>query len=121
MRKYLLRVVYFLFAFVGIPFSGVFASTRDLLRVEWGENSANDATDVKFEQNILVTVQDYLLWAYVLVAIWMLLFMGFKLISAKGNEEEFKNAWIALVYVLIWLTIPPLSYVAVRIVTWLNF
>lgn len=43
--------------------------------------------------------------------------MGFKLISARGNEEEFKKAWIALVYVVMGLTIPPLSYVAVRIVT----
>jgi hypothetical protein len=51
----------------------------------------------------------------------MLIYTGFKLFSASGDEGEFKKAWIALLYVVIGLAIAPLAYVVVRIVSGVSF
>ncbi len=50
-----------------------------------------------------------------------MIFIGFRLFTAKGDPEEFKKAWIALIYVVVGLTIAPLAYAVVRIVTGFNF
>lgn len=73
------------------------------------------------QDNFLKTIQSYLLGAYVVVAIGSMVFIGYRLFTAKGDPEEFKKAWIALVYIVIGLTIAPLAYVAVRIVSGFSF
>jgi hypothetical protein len=98
------------------------ASAQDLLLVSGGTNSATgNNTNISLKDNILPTIQVYLLAAYSAVAIGMLIYMGFKLYAAQGDEGEFKKAWIALVYVFGGLAVAPLAYIIVRIVTWLAF
>jgi hypothetical protein len=98
------------------------ASAQDLLLVGGGKNSATGTnTNITLKDNILPTIQVYLLATYSAVAIGMLIYMGFKLYAAQGDEGEFKKAWIALVYVIVGLAIAPLAYIVVRIVTWLAF
>ena len=46
----------------------------------------------------------------------MFIYLGFRLFTARGNEEEFKKAWIALAYAAVGLAVVPLSYIAVKIV-----
>ncbi len=88
------------------------------------DNAADTGTskdDVTIKDNFLKTIQVYLLWAYVVVTIGSMIFIGFRLFTAKGDPEEFKKAWIALIYVVVGLTIAPLAYAVVRIVTGFNF
>ena len=100
----------------------LFASAKDNLLVGWGTNSATgDNTVIGFRENILPTIQVYLLAAYAVIAIGMLIYAGFKLYSASGDEAEFKKAWIAMVYIIVGLSVAPLAYIVVRIVTWFSF
>ena len=99
-----------------------FASARDNLLVSGGTNSATgDNTAISFKDNILPTIQVYLLAAYAVIAIGMLIYAGFKLYAASWDEAEFKKAWIALVYIIVGLAVAPMAYIVVRIVTWFSF
>ncbi len=61
-----------------------FASARDNLLVSGGTNSATgDNTAISFKDNILPTIQVYLLAAYAVIAIGMLIYAGFKLYAAS--------------------------------------
>lgn len=50
-----------------------------------------------------------------------MIFIGFKLFTAKGDPGEFKKAWLALIYVAVGLIVAPLAYAVVRIVTGFSF
>lgn len=94
---------------------------KNVLFVENGDNSAESSTDVNVQNNFLRVIQVYLLAAYAIVAIGCLIFIGFKLFTAKGDEGEFKKAWVALTYTIVGLVIAPLAYVVVRIVSGFTF
>ncbi len=96
----------------------VLANARDNLLVGGGTNSATgNNTAVTFRENILPTIQVYLLAAYAVVAIGMLIYAGFKLYAASGDEAEFKKAWIALICIIVGLAVAPMAYIVVRVVT----
>lgn len=92
------------------------ASTQELLKVSGGKNSASADTNISLKDNFIKTIQVYLVSAYGIIAVGVLIYTGFKLFNAQGNPEEFKKAWIALLYVGIGLAIAPMAYVVVRIV-----
>lgn len=94
---------------------------KSVLFVENGSNSAESSTDVNVQNNFLRVIQVYLLATYAIVAIGALIFIGFKLFTAKGDEGEFKKAWVALTYTIVGLVIAPLAYVVVRIVSGFTF
>ncbi|MDD2745056.1 MAG: hypothetical protein PHU93_00825 [Candidatus Gracilibacteria bacterium] len=121
--KYILSLLS-LFVFFGSTFvsiSPVYANLQDDLYVSGGENSAEADENVSIQGNFLKTIQVYLLGAYAVVAIGSMIFIGFKLFTAKGDPGEFKKAWIAFVYVAVGLVIAPLAYVVVRIVSGFSF
>jgi hypothetical protein len=71
--------------------------------------------------DILQSIQKYILWLVWIITIWVLIYIWFLLISWEWNPDEIKKAFKAFIYLVVWLAIIPLSYVAVKIVTWLNF
>ena len=75
--------------------------TPDVLLVGGGKNSAESSTNVTIQGNFLKTIQVYLLGAYAVIAIGSMIFIGFKLFTAKGDPGEFKKAWLALTYVAV--------------------
>ncbi|MFZ4461209.1 MAG: hypothetical protein ACOYN2_01325 [Patescibacteria group bacterium] len=92
-------------------------SHRDAMKVGGGKFSAMESTDVSIKDNFLKTIQVYLVSAYGIIAVGVLIFIGFRLFSARGNEAEFKQAWIALAYTVVGLAIAPLAFAIIRIVT----
>lgn len=56
----------------------------------------------------------------VLIIIWMFLFIGFRLIIARGQPEEFGKAMKSLVYVIVWIFVVSIAWLAVRLISWLN-
>lgn len=52
-----------------------------------------------------------------IVSVSVFLYIGYNLFTAQGKEEEFKKAWVALVYAIIGLAVIPLAYIAVKIFT----
>lgn len=70
---------------------------------------------------VLKAVKGFMFAILGLIAVGVFLYFWFKLISARGNEEEFKKALMWFVYAIIWLAIIPLAWWAVRLVASLNF
>lgn len=70
---------------------------------------------------VLIYVKDFLFSILWIIAVWVFLYFWFKLIIARWNEEEFKKALIWFMYAVIWLTIIPLAWSAVKIISTLKF
>lgn len=70
---------------------------------------------------VFIYVKDFLFTILWLIAIWVFLYFWFKLISSRGNEEDFKKALMWFVYAVIGLAIIPLAWWAVRLITSLDF
>ena len=95
--------------------------TKSMLQVGGGDNSANSSTNVTVKDNFLKNIQAYFMGLIGIVSVSVFLYIGFMLFTAKGNEEEFKKAWKALVYAVIGLAVMPLAYIMVKIVTGFTF
>lgn len=69
---------------------------------------------------ILMFVRDTMFGLLLLIAVWVFLFLGGRLLIARWNPEEFKKALIGLVYAWVWLFIVAFAYAAVRFIAWIN-
>lgn len=98
----------------------VFAVSKDAMLVDGGNSSANASTDVTFKGNFLTTAQNLMFSVMAIVTVGVFVFLGVKLVIARGNEEEFKKAWVALSYAVAGLALIPAAYAIVRIVTGFN-
>lgn len=70
---------------------------------------------------VLVFVKDFLFSILAIVSIAVFIYFGFKLVVARGNEEEFKKALMWFLYAVIGLAIIPLAWWAVKIISTLKF
>lgn len=104
-----------------IPGSSPVGVTQSLLQVGGGDNSANSSTNVTLKDNFLKNIQVYFMGLLGIVSVSVFLYIGFMLFTAQGKEEEFKNAWKSLIYVVIGLAVMPLAYIVVKIVTGFTF
>lgn len=100
--------------------SKVSAISRDAMLVEGGNASASANTDVTFRGNFLVSAQNLLFSVVAIVTVGVFVYLGFKLVSARGNEEEFKKAWVAFTYAVVGLALIPAAYAIVRIISGFN-
>gem|GEM_PF-2562006 len=57
----------------------------------------------------------------VVLAIGLFVYLGIKLLIARGNEEEYKKAMLGFVYAISGLAIIPLAYALVTFVSQINF
>lgn len=78
----------------------------------------DDPEDVDIKKHFIKTVQNYILGIVALVTIGMLIYIWYTLASAEWKEDQFKK-WIkALIYLIVWLAVLPLSYIIIKIATW---
>lgn len=80
-----------------------------------GNTWADDILD-----NVLAYVRDSIFGLLALIAIGVFLYIGFKLITARWNPEEFKKALNTLIYAVIGLFVVSFAFAAVRLVAGLN-
>lgn len=81
--------------------------------------------DVSWEGTEIVSsfftgLQDTILSFMFVISIGVFLFIGFRLVVARGNPEEFKKAWMQFLYAVIGIAIVSLAYAAVTLVQGLN-
>lgn len=100
--------------------SRVSAVSKEAMLVDGGDASANASTDVTFKGNFLTSAQNLMFSVMAIVTVGVFVVLGTKLFMARGNEEEFKKAWVALSYAVVGLALIPASYAIVRIVTGVN-
>lgn len=119
--KYILLTILSLIVFLGPIHEGYSLVSQSDLLVGGGGNSANEMTGVTLKDNFLRTIQVYIMGLLGIVSVSVFLFLGYKLFTAQGKEEEFKNTWKALTYAVVGLAVIPLAYIAVKIITGFTF
>lgn len=58
-------------------------------------------TNVTVRDNFFKTIETYMIGLLGIVSVSVFLYIGYNLFTAQGKEEDFKNAWKALVYAII--------------------
>ena len=71
--------------------------------------------------SILEYVKDSIFWLLALITITIFIFIWARLIMARWNPEEFKKALMHFIYAIVWLAVIAISWVAVKLVSSLNF
>ena len=89
--------------------------TTSTERVLDGNTWADDILD-----NVLAYVRDSIFGLLAMIAIWVFLYIGFKLVIARWNPEEFKKTLNMLIYAVIGIFIVSFAFAAVRLVAGLN-
>ena len=69
---------------------------------------------------ILAYIRESIFGLMAMIAIGVFLYIWFKLISARGNPEEFKKALNTLIYAVIGIFVVSFAWAAVRLVAGLN-
>lgn len=110
----------FLWILWGTPLLSFAGSLKDQMIPDQKNIWVNDTwTDTLLQ--VLTYGKDvifYLLW---IIAIGVFLYFWFRLITSRGNEEDFKKALMWFVYAVIWLSIIPLAWWAVKLIATLKF
>lgn len=102
--------------------------SRDDLKWAIIPGSSNDVltastageTGTNFLDQILGFVRDSIFTLLVLIAIGMFLFIGWRLIVARWNPEEFKKALQSFIYAAVWIFLVAFAYAIVRLVAGLD-
>jgi hypothetical protein len=55
-----------------------------------------------------------------LIVIWVFLYIWYKIIISKGNPEEFKKAFMMLIYAVLWMLFVALAWVIVVFISGLK-
>lgn len=65
---------------------------------------------------VISKANQYLWFAFGVIALGIVVYAWFKLITAKGDEKEMKKLWSTLVGLIIWLFIAIFSYLIVKLI-----
>lgn len=65
---------------------------------------------------VISKANQYLWFAFGVVALGIVVYAWFKLITAKGDEKEMKKLWSTLVGLIIWLFIAIFSFLIVKLI-----
>jgi hypothetical protein len=90
----------------------------------FGPNSTTDIVGVGWEDkwggliDTIKSVINWILWLLSLIALIMLLFGGFKMVTAAGDEEKYKDGFKVIKQAWIWLAVIGLSWFIVSIIFW---
>lgn len=70
--------------------------------------------------SLLAYAKDFIFWVLMLIAIWVFLYIWFKLITAKWNQEELTKALKAFTYAVVGIAFVWLAWALVTIASSLN-
>lgn len=116
-----MKIIYF-FLFYLVSFTASFAafSQDDIIPTNaTALNSGETGTDLL--DGVLIWIKDSVFALMALIAVGVFLFIGAKLVIARGNPEEFQKALKTFIYAIIGIFIVAFSWAAVRLVAGLNF
>lgn len=72
-------------------------------------------------EEVVFYVRDFIFDLLYLLVIAVFIFLWAKIITSRGKPDELKKALMWFVYAIIGLAVIPLSYVAVKLISSLNF
>lgn len=92
-----------------------------LLNITQNDVVKNSSSDwLTSLQSIIVWIKDTLVGFLLIIAVAVFLYIWIKISFARWNPEEFKKAWMHLVYAVIWIFIVSIAWAAVTLIAWLN-
>lgn len=109
MRKNIFKKTLVLSILVIATFSVVqwqsFGSTNyvDTIEVPWATWVWPQAADDALVSSIIQEAVNWILWILALIALIILLYAGFLMLTAAGDEEKYNKWFTILKYVAIWL------------------
>ncbi len=117
----MLRYIYF-FLMVYILFLNRIFAWFNQWDIDPELNSINNG-DIGYNLiNIILTyIKDNIFSLLYIIWIWAFLYIWVKLIIAKWKPDEFKKAFMNLVYVIIWILIVSFSWALVRFASGIEF
>lgn len=104
----------------------VFASSEDIEFeiVPTDSTLIEDITFMDWEESVtwvLTYVKDTIFSLLALISIWVFLYVGFRLLMARWNPEEFKKSLQHFVYAIVGIALVSMAYVLVVFVSGLKF
>jgi len=114
----MLKKISFILVWIFINISSSFA-VSDVIKnwilswVHWDNTVINDVDWKKWIENLFDYTKNTIFELLALIVIWTFLYIWYKIIISRGNPEEFKKAWLMLVYVILWMLIIALSWVTI--------
>ena len=124
------KIIYSIFAMITLFVTKLtFALDLD---IQWGLKGVTETFDPKVAETSLwewklPMLSGFLNWFKTellsiveVVVIWVLIWIGFKVVMARWNPEEFKKAWIWLIYVILWVFFIFAAWWIVRLVSTLS-
>ena len=91
-----------------------------MVRSESAQSASNTDLASVNEKTFLKTAEAYLIGVVAMVAVVVFLWIGYNLLSAEGDPEQFKKAQKALAYAVVGLAVIPLAYLVVRLAVSVN-
>jgi hypothetical protein len=96
-----------------------------LPQVDWTDDGVIDVklTDGTWEDqvdSIFAWIRDAMETLLPIVAVWVFLFVGIRIAIAKWNPEEFKKAWMQMIYAVVGIFVVWFAWAAVKLVAGLN-
>lgn len=118
MKKFI-SIIFFSFITYTSTFNNLFADIKtNIIPTNQTVVTDTDWNTVIF--NLLAYAKNFIFWVLMLIAIGVFLYIWFKLITAKWNQEEFKKALQTFVYAIVGLAFVWLAWALVMIVSSLN-
>ena len=90
-------------------------NNKDLYTLASWQKHAISAKEENFYE-VVSTVNQYLRFAFGVIALGIVVYAWFKLITAKGDEKEMKKLWGTLFGLIIWLFIAIFSYLIIKLI-----
>lgn len=69
---------------------------------------------------VLWSLRDFIFAILIVISVGMFLYIGWRLIVARWNPEEFSKALKSFIYAAVWIFIVLFAWAAVSLVSWLN-
>lgn len=96
------------------------ANAVTLRTLKWaiGGDLSDGHTEIVWERsifNIISLVNNYLWFIIGLACFWFMVWNGYQLIMARGDEKQMKSATHALIWCAVWLTVCILAHIIVNI------
>ena len=116
MRK--LKIVWILISFLVASLSATSALTLYTLKWPIGKDFYTADTAIRWNRSIFNTISllnNYLWFAIGAVCFWFMIWNGYQLIMARGDQKQMDAATKALIWCAIWLTVCVLARIIVNI------
>jgi len=114
------KLFWILLSWLMVFWCGANASAVTLRTLKWALNGDidNDPTQIEWQRsilNIISLVNNYLWFIIGLACFWFMVWNGYQLIMARGDEKQMKSATNALIWCAVWLTVCILAHIIVNI------